>query len=84
MKKPISSFTLHSAIRLRILQEFRDKYFLADWMGVRPKLAHRGLRLALLSINDPYGNTTGGRQRLLGYIAGSSTNRLVSEFYRHD
>jgi porin len=44
-------------------QEFREKYFLADWRGVRSKLAQRGLQFASLSISDPFGNTTGGRQR---------------------
>src|SRR5215831_17565433 len=42
-------------------QEFRDKYFLGDWMGERPKLAHRGIQFALLSIIDPFGNVTGGK-----------------------
>jgi porin len=32
-------------------------------MGVRSKLAPRGFRFALLSITDPFGNTTGGKQR---------------------
>ena len=44
-------------------QEFRDKYFLGDWMGVRSRLASRGFRFALLSITDPFGNTSGGKQR---------------------
>jgi porin len=41
-------------------------------MGARSKLAHRGLRFALLSITDPFGNTTGGRQR------GASVYNLVA------
>src|SRR5215831_15809615 len=53
-------------------QEFRDKYFLGDWMGERSKLAHRGMQFGLLSISDPFGNTTGGRQR------GASDYNLVA------
>src|SRR5215831_20940494 len=44
-------------------EEFRDKYFLGDWLGERSKLAHRGIQFALLSIIDPFGNVTGGKQR---------------------
>lgn len=44
-------------------QEFRDKYFLGDWRGERSKLADRGIRLAVLSIVDPFGNATGGKNR---------------------
>jgi len=53
-------------------QEFREKYLLGDWMGERPKLAHRGIRFALLSIIDPFGNVTGGKLR------GASDYNLVA------
>ena len=42
-------------------REFRDKYLLGDWAGERTKLADRGIRLAVLSIIDPFGNVTGGK-----------------------
>src|SRR5215510_10459705 len=42
-------------------QEFRDKYFLGNWMGERSRLAQRGIRFALLSIIDPFGNVAGGK-----------------------
>jgi len=53
-------------------QEFQDKYLLGDWMGLRSKLAHRGVRFALLSITDPFGNATGGQRR------GASDYNLVA------
>jgi porin len=53
-------------------QEFRDKYFLGDWMGARLKLAHRGIQFALLSISDPFGNVTGGK------LNGASDYNLVA------
>jgi len=52
-------------------QDFRDKYLLGDWAGERTKLAHRGVRFAVLSIVDPFGNVTGGKQR------GASTYNLI-------
>jgi porin len=64
-------------------QDFRDKYFLGDWLGERSKLADRGIRFALLSIIDPFGNVTGGEQRgasdynLVGFGVLLDTNRLL-------
>jgi porin len=43
--------------------EFRKKYLLGDWLGVRSKLADRGISFALLFITDPFGNVAGGRRR---------------------
>jgi porin len=43
--------------------QFRDTYLTGDWMGARSRLAHQGIRFALLSISDPFGNLTGGLQR---------------------
>jgi porin len=63
-------------------QEFRDKYFLGDWMGERSKLAQQGIRFALLSIIDPFGNVTGGESRgasdynLIGFGVQLDTDRL--------
>src|SRR5262245_52179606 len=53
-------------------QEFRDKYFLGNWMGERSRLAQRGIRFALLSIIDPFGNVTGGK------LNGASDYNLVA------
>jgi porin len=64
-------------------QEFRDKYFLGDWMGTRPKFANRGVSFALLSITDPFGNVAGGQRRgasdynLVGFGALLDTDRLL-------
>jgi porin len=44
-------------------REFRDKYLFGDWLGVRSKLASRGIKFSLLYIGDPFGNVTGGKQR---------------------
>ena len=52
-------------------EEFRDKYFFGDWRGERLKLAHRGIRFALLSITDPFGNVAGGK------LHGASDYNLV-------
>jgi porin len=63
--------------------EFRNKYFFGDWMGLRPKLAHRGVTFGLLFITDPFGNLTGGRQRgasdysLLGFGVVVRTDELL-------
>ena len=38
-----------------------EDYLLGDWLGVRPFLAERGIRLQVLVINDPFGNVTGGK-----------------------
>src|SRR6516225_5887445 len=63
-------------------QDFRDKYFLGDWAGARSKLADRGVKLAVLSIIDPFGNVTGGKMRgasdynLIGFGALLDTDRL--------
>jgi porin len=43
--------------------QFRDTYLTGDWMGVRSRLANHGIKFALLSIGDPFGNLTGGLQR---------------------
>jgi carbohydrate-selective porin OprB len=43
-------------------EDFEDKYLLGDWLGVRPQLAHRGVRLTLLFITDPFGDVTGGKR----------------------
>src|SRR5499433_3693164 len=72
-EKPDIEF--HSPFRTSLAdtpQQFREKYFMADWMGVRSKLAQKGLQFALLSISDPFGNTAGGRQR------GASDYNLVA------
>jgi porin len=64
-------------------QEFREKYFLGDWRGARSKLADRGIRFGLLSITDPFGNVTGGKQRgasdysLVGFGVLLDTDRLL-------
>jgi porin len=43
--------------------EFPDTYLMGDWKGLRSRLADQGIRFALLSISDPFGNLTGGLQR---------------------
>jgi porin len=64
-------------------EEFRNRYFLGDWMGLRPKLANLGIRLGLLFITDPFGNLTGGRERgasdysLLGFGVVLRTDPLL-------
>jgi porin len=56
-----SDYEYHSPIAQA--DTFRDKYFLGDWLGLRSKLADRGIRVALLYITDPFGDVTGGQQR---------------------
>ena len=64
-------------------QEFREKYFFGDWRGTRSKLAQRGIRFGLLSITDPFGNVSGGKQRgasdysLVGFGVLLDTDRLL-------
>jgi porin len=43
-------------------ETFRDKYLFGDWLGIRSKLADRGVQLALLYITDPFGDVTGGQR----------------------
>jgi porin len=63
--------------------QFRDKYLLGDWMGVRSRLAHQGIKFALLSISDPFGNLTGGLQpgasvyNLVGFGISLNTDKLL-------
>jgi porin len=64
-------------------EDFRDKYFLGDWLGARSKLADRGIHFALLSITDPFGNVSGGKTSgasdysLVGFGVLLNTDRLL-------
>src|SRR5262245_39525010 len=64
-------------------EEFRDKYLLGDWLGIRSSLADRGIRPLFLFITDPYVNASGGRRQgfseydLLGADLILETDKLV-------
>jgi porin len=81
-----SDIEFHAPFRTSVAEnsyEFRDKYFLGDWMGVRSKFANRGINFALLSITDPFGNVVGGEERgasdysLVGFGVLVDTDRLL-------
>jgi porin len=85
-RSAIPDIEFHAPFRTSVAdstQEFRDKYFLGDWMGVRSKFANRGISFALLSITDPFGNVNGGKQQgasdysLIGFGVLLDTKRLV-------
>jgi len=40
-----------------------SQYLFSDWMGVRSRLADRGVTIAVLFIADPFGNVSGGVRR---------------------
>jgi hypothetical protein len=44
-------------------EDFEDKYVFGDWLGLRPELARRGIKLTLPGITDPFFNVTGGQRR---------------------
>ena len=59
------------------------QYLLGDWMGVRSRLADRGVTFAVLLIADPFGNASGGVRRgaadynLAGFGIIFHTDRLL-------
>jgi porin len=63
--------------------DFREKYFFGDWLGVRSDLADRGIKPLVLFITDPFGNVTGGRRQgfseydLLGIDLLLETDKLL-------
>jgi porin len=63
--------------------DFREKYFFGDWLGVRSELADRGIKPLVLFITDPFGNVTGGRRQgfseydLLGVDLLLETDKLL-------
>jgi porin len=44
-------------------EDFRENYLFGDWLGVRCKLAARGIKPTLFLITDPMGNPFGGRRQ---------------------
>jgi porin len=44
-------------------EDFREKYLLGDWLGVRTQLADEGFKPLVLFITDPFVNAFGGRRQ---------------------
>jgi porin len=75
-------FELHTPHTIKPRDDF-TQFFLGDWMGVRSKLADRGVSVAVLFISDPFGNVSGGVRRgaanynLAGFGIVFHTDRLL-------
>ena len=75
-------YELHTPHATKPRDDF-TQHLLGDWMGVRSKLADRGVSVAVLFISNPFGNVSGGVRRgaasynLAGFGIVLHTDRLL-------